>query len=161
MTTPVATDDTVQGAVKYLEVFGDITAALTTYPDGTAWLFQHRLWVEMEGSAGTAAVIGRAGGWTGANTHNTLRFPRLRLDIWADPIRDAGNNIADPGEAARRIQATWGVFDTHLHRAAGGQQMWGTVRTIGCARLAEPVVEPVPEGDGLLRLQTFYGVTEG
>jgi hypothetical protein len=158
MTGP--TDDLIQGAVKYLLAFPDVTTALTTYPDGTPWLFQHTLWAELEGSGGTAAVISRAGGWAAPNTYNTARFPRIALDIWADPIRDAANHVTDPGEVQRRADAAYQILDAHLHNAAAGDRMWGTVRTITCVRLAEPNVYTVPDGDGLLRLETFYGITQ-
>ena len=98
MTSPVTAYDVVQGAVKHLEAQPDVRAVLGAEPDGTPWLFQHRLWVSVEASGSTAAVISRAGGWAGANLNNTLGFPRLLLELWADPIRDAGRNLADPGD---------------------------------------------------------------
>jgi hypothetical protein len=161
MSPPVTTDDIVQGAVKYLVALTDIKAVLGAETDGTPWLFQHTLWVTMEQSQGTAAVIQHAGGWAGANEHNTLRFPRLGLEIWADPIRDSGGNVTAPGETQRRIQAAYDAFDKRLHRPAPATQMWGTVRTVSCVRLGEPTIYLVPDGDGLLRLQGFYAVTQG
>lgn len=159
MTTFVV-DDLIQGAVKYLGAQGDVLELLGSYTDGVPWLFQHTLWVTVEGSQRTAAVVSRAEGWAGPNQYNTMRFPRISLELYADPLRDAGNNITDPGEVQRRIEATYQLIDSHLHRPQGGVQMWGTVRTIGCTRLAEPSAYPVPDGGGLVRLQVFYGVTQ-
>jgi len=162
MTSPVQTDDLIQGAVKYLLGCPDITAVLGAFPEtGTPWLFQHTLWCTVEGSQSTAAVIDRAGGWAGANAHNTMRFPRIVLQLYVDPLRDAAGNVTDPGEAYRRIDAAFDAFDKRLHRAASGTQMWGTVRTIGCLRLGEPDAYPVPDGDGGMRLTTFYGLSVG
>lgn len=159
MTTPVDADDIVQGAVKWLQNFPDVRAVLGG-TDSSPWLFQHQLWVVAEGTQSTAAVIIDAGGWGGPNPHNTMRFPRLSLEISADPIRDAGNNIIDPGEVNRRIKHAYRVIDAHLHRPQGGEQWWGQIRTIGCTRLIEPSVYPVPAGGGLLRLTATYAVTE-
>lgn len=161
MTTPVATDDLVQGAVKWLTAFPDVTAVLGAQYDDTPWLFQHTLWVEVEGSSSVAAVITRAGGWAGANTHNTLRFPRLGLELYCDPQRDPAHHVTDPGEAQRRIEAAFTTLDTHLHRPARQQQMWGTVRILSSTRLTEPTVYRVPDGDGLLRMQVHYAVVQG
>lgn len=161
MTAPVEDDDLVQGVVTYLLGKSDIGDVLGSYPDGTPYLFQHRLWTEMENSQSTAAVLMRDGGWTGPNQHNSLHFPRLTMDIWADPLRDAGNNVTDPGEVYRRINRAFKVIDRHLHRPQGGEQWWGEIRSIACIRMTEPSIYPVPDGDGLLRLVTSYGVTEG
>lgn len=163
MTTPVTTDDLVQGAQKWLLGFADILAVLGVQQDtGTHYLFQHTLWAPMEGSESTAAVISRSpgGGWANPNMHNTIRFPRLAVEVWVDPQRDDGSNAVDPGEAQRRIDNAYQVIDRHLHRPQGDAQWWGTVRTLGCIRLGEPWTYPVPGGDGLLRLQVFYGVTQ-
>lgn len=161
MSAPVATDDLVQGAVKWLLGFADVTAVLGTYPATTTpYLFQHQLWAELEGSGSTAAVIGHGGGWGSPNDYNTMRFPRLSLELLADPGRDSGKNGIEPGEVYRRINAAYEVLDAHLHRPAPATVWWGTVRTIACTRLAEPIIYTVPDGDGLLRLQTFYAVVQ-
>lgn len=156
----VDTDELVQGCVKHLSDQGDVKAVLGSYEDtNVPFLFQHTLWINVEGSRSTAAVISRAGGWAAPNTFNTMEFPRLGLEIYVDPHRDADRNVTDPGEAQRRIEATFQVFDRHLH-ITSGEQYWGTVRVIGSTRIAEPNVYAVPDGDGLLRLIVFYGVVE-
>jgi len=162
MTTPVDTDDLVQGCVKWLLDEDTIHSVLGVFPDtNVPWLYQHSLWSRVEGTQSVAAVISRAGGWAGANEYNTLRFPRLSLEIYADPLRDTQGNVTQPGETWRRIEAAWVAFDTLLHRPSADTVMWGTVRTITCTRLGEPLIYPVPDGDGSLRLQQFYAVTQG
>lgn len=155
-------DDLVQGAVKYLADFADVVAVLGMFGDGTPYLFQHELWAELEGTGGTAAVIRRAGSWSGANPHNRLRFPRIALDLWADPLRDPAGHTSQPGEVHRRLEGVYFVFDDRLHRPTGDTQMWGEIRTIGCLRLGEPT-EPlaVADGDGLLRQTVYYAVSQG
>lgn len=158
MTAP--DDSIVRGAVKYLMDISDVTDLLGTYQTGVPYLFQHTLWVVMENTQTTACVISRAGGWAGPNLHNTMRFPRISLELWADPLRDAGNNVTDPGEVHDRIESIFKSIDRYLHRPQGGTVWWGDIRTAGCHRLTEPIVYTVPDGNGLLRLQTFYGVVE-
>lgn len=161
MTTPVATDDIVAATVRYLLQFPDILAVVGVRPeDGAPLLFQNRLYQVMEGTQSTAAVILYAGGWAGPNAHNTMRFPRISLEVTVDPIRDAGNNVIDPGEAYRRANHAYEVFDSYLHRPQGGTQWWGSIRTVGCVRQGEPAVYPISQGDGGQRLSVFYGVTQ-
>lgn len=160
MTTPVTTDDIISAVVTYLRSKPAIIAVLGSDGDGS-WLFQYRLWAEIEGTSSTAAVLSHEGGWAGANLHNTLRFPRLLLSVWADPQRDAGHNATDPGEVQRRANAAFEVIDSYLHRPQGDSQMWGSIRTVDCVRLTEPAIYVVPDGDGLVQLQAYYAVTQG
>ena len=161
MTTPVTDDDIVQGAVKYLLSQPRCVAAVGTTDIGTPLIFQHQLFYPIEGKSTTAAVVTYNGGSESANLHNTMRFPRIMLELWADPLRNMGRNTVDPGEVWRRINAVFSIFDRALHRPQGGTQMWGSVRTISCQRMAEPIVYPVPDGDGMMRAATFYGVEQG
>jgi hypothetical protein len=161
MSAPVGTDDLVQGAHTYLSAQPDILAVLGSYATGVPWLFPHDLWVTVENSQSNAAVITRQPGWTTPNTHNTMRFPRIGIEITCDPLRDSGFNLSDPHEVMRRCEAVYRVFDAHLHRPQSGEQMWGTVRTIACTRLVEPYLYPIADGNGMYRLTVSYGVTEG
>ena len=161
MSTPVLADDLIQGVVKHLAEQADVRAVLGAYPGGDVpWLFQHTLFLPVEGTSSTAAVLTRNGGWAGPNLHNTMRFPRLGLELWCDPQRDAAGHVSDPGEAQRRIlHALWAI-DTHLHLPAGGDRFWGTVRVVSSIRLNAPDPYLVPDGGGLLRVAVFYAVTE-
>lgn len=162
MTGPVAADNIVQAAAKFLATRPTVLAVLGKFPaTQTPYLFQNSLWTTMENSQSTAAVLRYAGGWTGPNAHNTMRFPRLLLEVFCDPIRDEDNNIADPGEVRRRVEHAYKVIDKQLHHPQGGQQRWGDIRVLGCSRLTEPVVENVTDGSGLLRLTCTYAITEG
>jgi hypothetical protein len=164
MSSPVLADDIVSAATKYLRAQGDVTAAVSTFViDGapTPGVFQYSLWDTLEGTGGTACVLSTEGGWAAPNTHNTLRFPRLTLTIWVDPIRDGGGNNHDPGEAYRRSNAVFAVIDRHLHRTAGREQMWGGLRVVSSTRLTEPVTSQATDGNGLLRTLTYYAITQG
>lgn len=164
MIPPVIDDDVVSGAVKFLLVQPEILEAVSSYIIGgqnTPGIFQYRTWTNIEGSSTTCAVLSSDGGWAGANMHNTLRFPRLTCNIWADPMRDAGRNVTDPGEVMRRCFAVYKVFDKYLHRTGGPEVYFGTLRIISSVRLTEPTILVVPDGDGLVRCQTTYAITEG
>lgn len=164
MTTPVTDDDIVSGAVDYLLNQAAAVAAVSTFIiDGqqAPGIFQYRPWTPMEGSSGTCCVVSSDGGWAAPNLYNSLRFPRLTVNIWADPIRDAGMNGVDPGEVMRRAFATYKVIDKFLHLTGGPEVWFGQLRIVSCVRLTEPVTYAVPDGDGLVRSQVLYAVTEG
>lgn len=157
-------DDIVSGLVTWLRAQPEVVAAVSTYVIGgqsTAGIFQYQPWAKLEGTCSTCAVITNDGGWVAANPHNTLRFPRITLNIWADPLRDNVNNVVDPGEVMRRAFATYRVFDKYLHRTAGAEVMWGQLRVLASVRLVEPTIYVVPDGDGLVRCQVLYAITEG
>lgn len=157
-------DDIVSGAVTYLLGQSDCVAAVSAYIIGgqsVPGIFQYRPWATIEGTSTTCAVLTSDGGWAGANLHNTLRFPRLTLNLWCDPIRDSSRNVIDPGEVMRRAFNTYRVFDRYLHRTGGDDVMFGSLRTVSSTRLTEPSIIVIPDGDGLVRLQVTYAVTEG
>jgi hypothetical protein len=164
MSTPVTADDIVSGCVKYLRAQPEVVAAVSTFviggqPGPGIWAYSP--WDTVEGSSGTAIIISSEGGWSGPNLHNTLNFPRITLNIWADPMRDHGRNAARPGEVMKRAHATYKVVDKYLHRTAGAEIYFGSLRIIECLRLTEPVIYVVPDGDGMVRCQNFYAITEG
>ena len=160
MTTPTL-DDFVQGATKHLLAQPTLLAALGRTPGGTPMLFQHQLYAPVEGTSASALVVSSGGSWAAANTYNTVRFPRLHIEMYCDPKRDMGRNTVDPGEVYRRVDSLFGILDRILHRPQGGTQMWGTVRTISCVRAVEPRPYRVPDGDGLMRAEIFYSVEMG
>jgi hypothetical protein len=160
VTAPVNTDDLVAGCVKYLLGLPDVLAVLGKSPtNAVPYLYQHQLYATIQNTQSNAAVIIRSGGWAAPNVHNSMRFPRLGLEITSDQMRDDGNNPILPGEVLRRIDVVYRALDAHLHRPQSGEQYWGTVRVIACTRLAEPSVYAL--GGGLWRLATSYGVSEG
>lgn len=163
-----ATEDIVTGASRYLRGFPEVVNAVDTFTiTGTAGassttpgIWPYRLWTRMEGSQKTSIVVAREGGWAAANTHNTLRFPRLVLNVWADPLRDGQNNNVDP-RVQSRANACFEIADKYLHLTGGPERWFGDIRVVSCVRLTEPVIYDVADGDGLVRLQAYYAVTQG
>lgn len=158
-----ATEDIVTGAVRYLRTQPEVLDAVDTFTINgklTPGVFSYRLWTRMEGSQSTAVVIQHDGGWATPNIHNTLRFPRLVLNVWADPLRDEQNNNVDP-RVQGRANACFEIVDRFLHLTAGPDRMFGSIRVVSCVRITEPVIYDVQDGDGLVRLQASYAVTQG
>lgn len=159
----VATEDIVTGCVAYLQAQPEVLAAVDTFNIGGRVIdgvFGYRLWTRMEQSQKTSIVIAHDGGWAAPNMHNTLRFPRILLNVWADPLRDGTGNNIDP-LVAGRANACFEIVDRFLHLTAGAERMFGSIRVISCVRLTEPVPIDVPDGDGLIRIQAYYAATQG
>lgn len=160
MTAPVSTDDVVQGLVKHLLACPELVEVVGHFDNDTPWIFQDSLLVRMESTSGqTAAVVSYAGGWGPAEDTGSVRRPRLALELWADPIRDAAHNAVTPSETRLRLFVVFEAFDRQIRLARGGQTCWGSVRVTSCTRLGEPTIYPVPDGDGLLRGQALYAVS--
>jgi hypothetical protein len=161
LTQPV--QDIVNGCVLYLKAQPEVLAAVDTFDiQGvpTSGIFSYQLACEIQQTQKLAVVVQHEGGWATPNIHNTLRFPRLLVNIWIDPIRDAQGNKADPRIQAR-ANACFEVIDKFLHMAAGGDLMFGPVRVVDCVRLTEPAIDNVRDGDGMVLLRAFYAVTQG
>lgn len=142
-----------------------VTALLGSDTEFTVWIFEDRLFARVEGTESVALVLRQRGSWTSPNGHNTLRFPRLLVEVYVDPTRDSDGMVTDVVGADLRGDAVYRAVDAVLHRAAQEAQTWGTgdraLRTVGCQRLDEPEPADVPDGDGLRVLRVNYGVTVG
>ena len=164
MTVPVPSGlDVVSGCAMYLAAQSVLTDLLGKFDsDGTPYLFQDEIRLAvLETTQEAALVVGDGGSWGSGNEHNTMEFPRIRIELYVDPIRDSLHNELERSETMRRGRAIWKVVDSLLHRPQGGTQMWGSVRTLSCVKLARPEPYPVSDGNGMLRFMGFFAVAEG
>jgi len=158
-----ATEDIVTGCTRYLLAQQPVLDAVDTFNiqgQLTPGIFSYQLWTPIEGTQKTAVVVQHEGGWATPNLHNTLRFPRILLSVWADPLRDAANNNIDP-RVQSRANACFEIVDKYLHMSAGANVMFGSIRIVDCVRLTEPAIDQVADGDGLVLLRAYYAVTQG
>jgi len=146
-----------------------VLGASGTDPEA-GWLFVRELGVVVEGSGLAAVVLSVAGGWARPNAHNTAHFPRLLVDVYADPSRSSGSGIARP-DAVARAWSVRAVLDRELHRPYAFSQVWGALpdmnppdpglRVWGSQSLVVPDVFPVPDWVGGARLRAEYGLSTG
>lgn len=164
MTAPVPSGlDVISGCAEYLATFPELTDLLGKFDsDGAPYLFQDEIrFAELEGTQKTALVVADGGSWGSSNEHNTMEFPRIRIELYVDPIRDSMLNWTEPSEAQRRGRLIWQVIRKILHRPQGGDRMWGQVRTLSCVELNRPQPFKVTDGDGMLMFLGFFAVAEG
>ncbi len=159
--------DIVKAARRFIAQQDGIASVLSSDAHWDLYLFQERLMVRIESSQNIACVLLQKGNWTSPNNHNTLKFPRLIVEFWADPDRDSRSNVTLPLSAKDKILAAYEFLDKYLHRVAGGDLWWpdqddsGAVRVISSKRSDELSFYEVPDGDGMMRAQVIYNIVMG
>lgn len=160
-------DDVATGAVKYLSTFTDVTSLLGSYSltdpvvanQGKPYLFAGDILATMEGSSVAAIVCTDFGGWGLPPQLRTMRFRRLQLEVWVDPLRDSSNNITETSVYTRnRGNAVFNAVQYRLQRTDPDTIVWGDMVTIGCQLITEPVFAPEPDGDWLQVGTAYFGV---
>lgn len=149
-------DDAVQGCVAYLLQQTPLTLLLGS-EKGIIFLFQDKLEVPVEKTSSAAIVISGAGGWAPPNSYNTMMFPRLRVDIYADPPRDAVGRVTRATEARTLVQRVGNVLDTYLHQTSNEPTFWREVVAVSSTRLAELTISQLVSGDRTAVGSTYYG----
>lgn len=165
----LATYDLATAAHRMLTAVPGVTGALGSSappsPVGV-WLFVRELQVVVEGSGRAAAVLREEGAWARPNQHNTARFPRLSVEIFADATRDVNGAIARR-DAEARARIVWERFQTVLNRTDGFSEIWGSngadpgMRVWGSQLMSLPEVYDINDWDGGKRLQCHYGLNTG
>jgi hypothetical protein len=135
------------------------------------WVFEGRPLVPIENTQKALIVITHGDGWDTPNSHNTMEFPRLTVDVWADPTRNPDLSVQTP-DAKDKIITVFRRLDKVLHlidRGNGGRAIWwGTadeidsrsgIRIIGSIRLTEPEFFPIQDVDHGWMGRVEYGVT--
>lgn len=152
----------LEAAVIYLSSKSSITSKIGKDKVFSTWIFQKRLYLgkTLEGSGKVAVVLNVEGGWDAPNRHNNMSFPRLRVDIWADPDRNSAHSMVIDN-AEDKAREAFRAIDKYLHRPQGVESPWGTLRVLTSHRLGEIEFSAVTDGDGVQMGRVFYGLTLG
>lgn len=158
-------DDIVRGCVKYLLGISDITSLVGSDHNGP-WIFEQTIGQRMQkastltpGFPITALTVFSAGSWGSATPGQTGDYPKIGMEIWADPPRDEAGQVTRPNDA--RIAADWlyKVIDFYMNRTARGVVMFGDVYTWDSTRLGTINYLPqVPADDHLVMGTVYYGL---
>lgn len=165
--------DLTLAARNYLAQQPSVTSLLGSDTLWDTWIFADEPYALVENSQSVLIVITQEGGWASPNMHNTMQFPRLLIDIWADPTRNPATNAVRVKDAKIKINAVYNAVDKFLHTVnldvpGGGSIYWGTATQIfektgsriqGSQRLGEPEFSPVMDGNGAYMGRVIYGVT--
>lgn len=153
-----------------------LTALLAKSESWDTWIFDERpVKAAIEGTQKCMIVVNQFSPYAGANEHNTMRFPQLTVDIWADPTRDMTkqNRPVKVYDAKSKIEAIFPFVDKFLHRVdrgngAGNVLIWGTAAEVaaktgvviaGSHRISGDIdYSPVKDSEGTLMGRITYGV---
>lgn len=150
----------------------ELRALLGKSASWDTWIFSEELiGVKVEGTQKCLIVVAEDDTWTSPNEHNTMRFPQVFVDIWADPTRNANKSIRQ-FDAKDKIEAIQPLIDRHLHlvdgaNSEGKPRIWGTEEQIanktgivvtGSQRLNGPRYSPIRDSEGSWMGRFTYGI---
>jgi hypothetical protein len=149
------------------------------WPSG--WVFADMSYATIEKySAKAMIVLTESGNYNPMNTYNTMAFPRVLLDIWASPTRDAnGSPVKDDADnIAENVFSAIKPYVHIVHPAVhslsptfmgpvGSPIQWGTAAEIasqtgvfigGCTYTNGPAYSTVIGGNGVMMARYTLGV---
>jgi hypothetical protein len=154
----------VRAAYEWLAASDDLTDLLGNSTLWGPWIFQgvdetSEPYVAMEGTSAACVMVWQQGGWSAPNTHNTMKFPKLNVEVYLDPPRDAARNVIDR-DVVSQFQPIWDQLDKLLHRPQGGDMLWGTRRVLGShAQNGAWDIFPNPDTDGVKVSRNSFAIT--
>ena len=149
-----------------------ITALLGSSTTWPTWIFLDKPSVKFENSQKCLIVISTYDNmWTPMNLHNTMEFPTVQIDIWADPTRGTDSSVRVE-DAEEKINAVHKLVLKHFHtvdmaRPGGGMLNWGTQAQVdsktgiwvaGSHLTYGPLIRDVKDVQGALVGSYRYGV---
>lgn len=154
--TPVAA---VQAYLASLTAVVDAVSADATGP----YIFQYDDFRGVKGTGNVALVISANGSWTTPNQNNTMQFPRILVEAYADVSRDPTTHDMTRPDGQEKAQILLQVVTKVLHRPQGGGLPGVAVgadglRVLGSLRLGEPTYPALPDGDGVIVGTVDFGL---
>ena len=158
---------------NYLARDPELRSLLGRSASWDTWIFDKKpVNVRIENTSRCLIVINEVGTWSGRNDHNTMKFPRIQVDIWADPSRNEDRSVL-VFDAESKIEKIQKVLDKHLHLVnvdteVGLPFIWGTEQQIisktgkvvfSSKNLTGPDLSPVVDSEGTLMGRMTYGIT--
>ena len=145
-------------------------------PSWDTWIFDERpVGVSLEKSSKCWIVVNEESPWTVSNDHNTMTFPTIVIDIWADPTRNTGGDKSVRSfDAKTKIKLIEKYVDAHLKTIDMADRyglpiVWGTAAEIAARtgivisasqKLSGPDFQPVNDTDGAWMAKYTYGVNQ-
>lgn len=127
------------------------------------WIFDSNLKVRIENSQRCAIVVSYGGGWFPSLESNTVRFPLVVVDIWADPTRKADMSVAVDDAKTKCFDIYDAVFKAlHLvnrDTPSGGAIFFDQTMITSSESLGDPDLTWVDEGNGARMLRGRFGLS--
>jgi hypothetical protein len=160
-------DNLVSGCAKYLLSIPSVTNILGEFPSGVPYLFQQTMGVDLQQQGGkkwpgnpvTALVIQAAGTWAAPSPLASEMYPKLAIQIWADPTRDANGQVVKQNDAYLAADWLYKVVDSYMNRTSSDVVMLGDVTTWGSTRLGDIAYLPrINSDNGVIMGTVYYGL---
>ena len=164
--------DVASGVYWHLSSLPDVLGVTGSFPaeepdnSSVPWTVVRNVYTRMEdvsivkGSQAVALVCCYMGQGRSPLETSTVRFQRLKIDIWVDPLRDVMGNVTNPSETEHRGLNVYSVLDSRLHRVATDQmtQLWGDLITVAATVCPSRCGIRCRTGTALIRGACFYSV---
>lgn len=149
-----------------------LTALLGKSALWDTWIFDERpIGVKIENTQKCLIVVNEEDQADAPNDHNTLLFPSMIVDVWADPTRNDDKSVK-VYDAKNKIEAITRLIDRHFHTVdmgtpEGGVLIWGTAEQVtaktgvvvaASARRSGPTYSPVRDSEGSFMGRLNYAV---
>ncbi len=162
---------------NYLRQQEDLVNLVGSSKTFDSWIWADKPLGKIEGAGkllparSALVVISEGLQWTTPNEHNTSRVPRVYVDVWADPTRNADGDIMIP-DADLKIERIHSVISNYLHLVDNGDRKgrpicWGTKTEMdsftgslitGSTRASEPAYADVAGGNGARMAAVTYNI---
>jgi len=151
-----------------------IRSLIAKSPTLGTWVFDERpLGGKIEGTGLCLIVVNEERPYSSPNEHNTMKFPQLIVDIWADCTRNP-DSTPKVYDAKDKIEAIEKVVDRLFHTVDRSMNhsviIWGTPEEIalkagvvvaGSQRLnGSPEYSPIKDAEGAFMGRLIYGVNK-
>lgn len=117
--------------------------------------------VLVEGSGKAGILISARSPWTTPNRHNTARFPRLQVEIFADCSRNAMGQVTVK-DAVRRCEYIFNMIDPVFHDPGNTSHIWPLdFYVVSCIRGQDLSIMNIPDADYAVVGTAYYNVELG
>lgn len=124
------------------------------------WIWEDNLQALVENSQKVAIVVSLSSYWSQPAASNTWDFPRLQVDIWADPDRNTDASLKTQNSKAK-IFAVHNVLRKYLHNVDSEVNYWDGFRILSSKCTGDPVFHPIADGNGGFMGTVYYNLATG
>jgi hypothetical protein len=129
--------------------------------ENAPYLYQDNLALEqsyLENSQDCAAVISHVGEWDVRSPFSTFEYPRIVVQVWADPDRAANHDPVSTVSARDKALAVSRQLTLALHRTERFDERWGQLRVLTTVQTRGPEIADLSDGNGMVMATSYFGL---
>jgi hypothetical protein len=140
----------------------DLLALVGTDPETLdRYIFQDTLLMGtqyLENSQQVAVVVSHVGEWDVRSPFGVQEFPRIVVQVYADPDRDAAGDKVSTVSARDKALDVSKVLTKALHRTSQFDERWLDLRVLSSTQTRGPEIASVGDGNGLVVATSYFGL---